>query len=137
MRPFVPSFLFLGPLLTFLYACLLAKKQEGSIHCQIERNERTLRHQKRRPDQKQPSRLHPDDHCPPGKRHQFEGFMGCDKVETALAQGELYYGRLRINAKPVDAFVTYDALDSDVFVCNARNRNRALGGDLVAIQHPD
>ncbi|ORX49060.1 hypothetical protein DM01DRAFT_348375, partial [Hesseltinella vesiculosa] len=81
----------------------------------------------------QDKRSHPDDHCPPGKRHQFEGFMGCDKVETALAQDELYYGRLRINAKPVDAFVTYDALDSDVFVCNAC-RNRALEGDLMAIQ---
>ncbi|ORX50906.1 RNB-domain-containing protein [Hesseltinella vesiculosa] len=101
----------------------------------IAQDERTLRHQKRRPDQKQPSRLHPDDHCPHGKRHQFERFMDRDKVEMALAQGELYQGLLRINAKkPIDAYVTCDALDSDVFVCNARTRNRALEGDLVAIQ---
>ncbi|ORX62930.1 hypothetical protein DM01DRAFT_1331038 [Hesseltinella vesiculosa] len=80
----------------------------------IAQNERTLRHQKRLPGQKQPSRLHHDDHCPHGKRRL-----------------------LQINAKkPVDAFVTYDALDSDVFVCNAHTRNRALECDLVAIQHP-
>ncbi|ORX61337.1 hypothetical protein DM01DRAFT_1120736 [Hesseltinella vesiculosa] len=36
LPPFFPPF-FLGPLLSFLYACLLAKKQERSIHCQIER----------------------------------------------------------------------------------------------------
>ncbi|ORX61334.1 hypothetical protein DM01DRAFT_1380262 [Hesseltinella vesiculosa] len=64
--------------------------------------------------------------CPPGKRHQFERFMGRDKVEKALVQGELYQGRLRINAKkPVDAFVTCDALDSDVFVSIQHPARRA------------
>ncbi|ORX61338.1 hypothetical protein DM01DRAFT_1370399 [Hesseltinella vesiculosa] len=47
--------------------------------------------------------------------------MGRDKVEKALVQGELYQGRLRINA-------------NEAFVCNARTGNRALEGDLVAIQ---
>ncbi|ORX50969.1 hypothetical protein DM01DRAFT_299377 [Hesseltinella vesiculosa] len=63
--------------------------------------------------------------------------MDRDRVERALAHGELYQGLLRFNVKkPVDAFVTYDALDSVVFVCNACTRNRALEGNLVAIQHP-
>ncbi|ORX50902.1 hypothetical protein DM01DRAFT_1347234 [Hesseltinella vesiculosa] len=70
----------------------------------------------------------------------LSSFVYCidrDKVEKALAQGELYQGLLRINAKkPIDAFVTCDALGSDVFVCNARTRHRALEGYLVAIQHP-
>ncbi|ORX49067.1 hypothetical protein DM01DRAFT_1376420 [Hesseltinella vesiculosa] len=58
-----------------------------------------------------PSRQYRPPSRPPSQRHQFERFMGRDKVEKALAQGEL-----------------------DVFVCNARTHNRALEGDLVAIQ---
>ena len=44
-------------------------------------------------------------------------------------------GILRVNKKNrSDAYVTTSDLDADIFICGSKDRNRALEGDLVAIE---
>ena len=52
-----------------------------------------------------------------------------------LAAGKLVVGILRVNKRNrSDAYITTDTLDSDVFICGSKDRNRALEGDIVAIE---
>src|SRR5690606_4886776 len=52
-----------------------------------------------------------------------------------LNDGQLVSGILRVNKKNrSDAYVTTPDLDADIFICGSKDRNRALEGDLVAVE---
>lgn len=51
---------------------------------------------------------------------------------------KLYKGTIRINKRNrQDAYVTSDELDHDIYIHSAVNRNRALEGDIVAVELRD
>lgn len=53
-----------------------------------------------------------------------------------MAEGRLVTGVLRVNKKNrSDAYVSTDGLlDAEIFICGSKDRNRALEGDLVAVE---
>ncbi|CAG8445580.1 7843_t:CDS:10 [Ambispora leptoticha] len=52
-----------------------------------------------------------------------------------LKNGELVSGVLRINKRNrSDAYVTTESLDADIYICGSKDRNRALEGDVVAVE---
>ena len=52
-----------------------------------------------------------------------------------LNEGRLVTGTLRVNKKNrSDAYVSTNVLDADIFICGSKDRNRALEGDLVAVE---
>ncbi|KAB8338821.1 hypothetical protein FH972_021765 [Carpinus fangiana] len=56
-------------------------------------------------------------------------------LPALLSDGHLVAGTLRVNKKNrSDAYVTTTDLDADIFICGSKDRNRALEGDLVAIE---
>src|SRR6201999_2273665 len=58
-------------------------------------------------------------------------------LPALLGDGQLVSGVLRVNKKNrSDAYVTtHDGLlDADIFICGSKDRNRALEGDLVAVE---
>ncbi|KAG0166576.1 hypothetical protein DFQ30_007009 [Apophysomyces sp. BC1015] len=82
-----------------------------------------------------PVYLHPDDHVPPNRKARYTPYLNPSNVESALVSGEFYRGTLRINKRlRQDAYVTSDGLDSDIYICGQRDRNRAMEGDVVAVR---
>ncbi|KAG9657686.1 RNB-domain-containing protein, partial [Aureobasidium melanogenum] len=56
-------------------------------------------------------------------------------LPALLGDGQLVAGILRVNKKNrSDAYVTTNDLDADIFICGSKDRNRALEGDLVAVE---
>jgi protein SSD1 len=55
-------------------------------------------------------------------------------IEKGLVDGSLYQGIMRFSRNRTDAYVTSESLDFDIYVGGLSDRNRALHGDLVAIQ---
>jgi hypothetical protein len=90
------------------------------------------------PLHQRPFRGHPDDFNPRGRRERFKPYMPEREVTRLLASKQLYKGTIRINRRNRnDAYVTSDDLDYDVYIHGLFNRNRALEGDIVAIELSD
>ena len=65
----------------------------------------------------------------------FTPYLPQATLPALLADGQLVAGTLRVNKKNrSDAYVTTSDLDADIFICGSKDRNRALEGDLVAIE---
>lgn len=65
----------------------------------------------------------------------FGNYLPQGTLPTLLAHGKIVVGVLRINKRNrSDAFVTTEVLDSDIFISGSKDRNRALEGDLVAVE---
>jgi protein SSD1 len=67
----------------------------------------------------------------------FTPYLPQATLPALLGDGQLVSGVLRVNKKNrSDAYVsTIDGLlDADIFICGSKDRNRALEGDLVAIE---
>lgn len=65
----------------------------------------------------------------------FTPYLAQANLPALLNDAQLVSGILRVNKKNrSDAYVTCTDLDADVFICGSKDRNRALEGDLVAIE---
>lgn len=67
----------------------------------------------------------------------FTPYLPQATLPALLGDGQLVSGILRVNKKNrSDAYVsTQDGLlDADIFICGSKDRNRALEGDLVAVE---
>ena len=65
----------------------------------------------------------------------FTPYLPQASLPALLSDGQLVSGILRVNKKNrSDAYVTCTDLDADIFICGSKDRNRALEGDLVAIE---
>lgn len=65
----------------------------------------------------------------------FTPYLPQASLPALLNDGQLVAGVLRVNKKNrSDAYVTTNDLDADIFICGSKDRNRALEGDLVAIE---
>ena len=65
----------------------------------------------------------------------FTPYLPQANLPALLGDGQLVSGILRVNKKNrSDAYVTTTDLDADIFICGSKDRNRALEGDLVAVE---
>ncbi len=65
----------------------------------------------------------------------FGNYLPQGTLPTLLAHGKIVVGVLRINKRNrSDAYVSTEVLDSDIFISGSKDRNRALEGDLVAVE---
>lgn len=65
----------------------------------------------------------------------FTPYLPQASLPALLADGQLVSGILRVNKKNrSDAYVTSTDLEADIFICGSKDRNRALEGDLVAVE---
>lgn len=67
----------------------------------------------------------------------FTPYLPQANLPALLSNGQLVSGILRVNKKNrSDAYVSTqdDLLDADIFICGSKDRNRALEGDLVAVE---
>ncbi|RMD39499.1 hypothetical protein DV735_g5631, partial [Chaetothyriales sp. CBS 134920] len=65
----------------------------------------------------------------------FTPYLPQATLPALLNDGQLVAGILRVNKKNrSDAYVTTNDLDADIFICGSKDRNRALEGDLVAVE---
>ena len=90
--------------------------------------------------------LQASQHAPPMAAQQqqqqqrktlFTPYLPQASLPALLGNGQLVSGILRVNKKNrSDAYVsTQDGLlDADIFICGSKDRNRALEGDLVAVE---
>ncbi|CAH2353936.1 virulence protein Ssd1p [[Candida] railenensis] len=71
-----------------------------------------------------------------GRKSLFAPYLPQSPLPDLIADGRLVTGTLRVNKKNrSDAYVSTDGLlDADIFICGSKDRNRALEGDLVAIE---
>lgn len=70
------------------------------------------------------------------RKSLFAPYLPQASLPGLLAEGRLVSGILRVNKKNrSDAYVSTDGLlDADIFICGSKDRNRALEGDLVAVE---
>lgn len=70
------------------------------------------------------------------RKSLFAPYLPQASLPALLAEGRLVAGVLRVNKKNrSDAYVSTDGLlDADIFICGSKDRNRALEGDLVAVE---
>jgi len=72
-----------------------------------------------------------------GSKNIYEEYWSDEKVKEALDKGELLQAALRINPKnPRFSFIT-DPNSKDIMMETREDRNRALDGDIVAVQIRD
>ncbi|ODV71126.1 mRNA-binding translational repressor SSD1 [Cyberlindnera jadinii NRRL Y-1542] len=71
-----------------------------------------------------------------GRKSLFAPYLPQSSIPDLVADGRLVVGTLRVNKKNrSDAYVSTDGLlDADIFICGSKDRNRALEGDLVAVE---
>jgi protein SSD1 len=69
------------------------------------------------------------------RKSLFAPYLPQGQLPGLLQEGKLVSGILRVNKKNrSDAYVSTDLLESDIFICGSKDRNRALEGDLVAVE---
>ncbi|KAK2841694.1 hypothetical protein FQN49_006001, partial [Arthroderma sp. PD_2] len=65
----------------------------------------------------------------------FTPYIGQNSLPKLMADGQLVTGVLRVNKKNrSDAYVSCPELNADIFICGSKDRNRALEGDIVAVE---
>ncbi|SCV05578.1 LANO_0H10572g1_1 [Lachancea nothofagi CBS 11611] len=71
-----------------------------------------------------------------GRKSLFAPYLPQSNIPELIEEGRLVCGILRVNKKNrSDAWVATDGvLDADVYICGSKDRNRALEGDLVAVE---
>lgn len=71
-----------------------------------------------------------------GRKSLFAPYLPQSSLPELINDGRLVTGVLRVNKKNrSDAYVSTDGLlDADIFICGSKDRNRALEGDLVAVE---
>lgn len=71
-----------------------------------------------------------------GRKSLFAPYLPQLSLPELINEGRLVTGILRVNKKNrSDAYVSTDGLlDADIFICGSKDRNRALEGDLVAVE---
>ncbi|EIW68380.1 hypothetical protein TREMEDRAFT_32205 [Tremella mesenterica DSM 1558] len=71
----------------------------------------------------------------PLRKSLFAPYLPQTSLPPLLAAGKLVVGVLRVNKKNrSDAYVATDVLDADIYISGSRDRNRALEGDIVAVE---
>lgn len=71
----------------------------------------------------------------PQRKSLFAPYLPQASLPPLLNAGKLVVGILRVNKKNrSDAYVATDVLDADIYICGSKDRNRALEGDIVAIE---
>lgn len=70
------------------------------------------------------------------RKSLFAPYLPQNSLPELIGEGRLVTGTLRVNKKNrSDAYVsTNGLLDADIFICGSKDRNRALEGDLVAVE---
>lgn len=70
------------------------------------------------------------------RKSLFAPYLPQNSLPDLINEGKLVTGILRVNKKNrSDAYVATDGLlDADIFICGSKDRNRALEGDLVAVE---
>ncbi|CAL9729716.1 protein Ssd1p [Monosporozyma unispora] len=70
------------------------------------------------------------------RKSLFAPYLPQANIPQLIEEGRLVAGILRVNKKNrSDAWVSTDgALDADIYICGSKDRNRALEGDLVAVE---
>jgi protein SSD1 len=70
------------------------------------------------------------------RKSLFAPYLPQSALPELINEGKLVTGILRVNKKNrSDAYVSTDGLlDADIFICGSKDRNRALEGDLVAVE---
>jgi protein SSD1 len=69
------------------------------------------------------------------RKSLFAPYLPQGQLPGLLQEGKLVSGFLRVNKKNrSDAYVATDLLESDIFICGSKDRNRALEGDFVAVE---
>ncbi|EPE05371.1 cell wall biogenesis protein phosphatase [Ophiostoma piceae UAMH 11346] len=72
-----------------------------------------------------------------GRKSLFAPYLPQGMLPELLEKGRVVFGTLRVNKKNrSDAYVTVPdhVLDADIFICGSKDRNRALEGDIVAVE---
>lgn len=76
-----------------------------------------------------------DDANPHQRRPLFIAHLPFSALTPLFRDRELVQGILRVNKRNrSDAYVFCDELDTDIYICGSRDRNRALEGDVVAVR---
>src|ERR1700761_6236485 len=71
----------------------------------------------------------------PQRKSLFAPYLPQASLPPLLATGKLVVGILRVNKRNrSDAYVSTTDLDADIFICGSKDRNRALEGDIVAVE---
>jgi protein SSD1 len=71
----------------------------------------------------------------PQRKSLFAPYLPQGSLPALLAAGKLVVGVLRVNKRNrSDAYVATDVLDADIYICGSKDRNRALEGDIVAVE---
>lgn len=71
----------------------------------------------------------------PQRKSLFAPYLPQASLPPLLQAGKLVVGILRVNKKNrSDAYVATDVLEADIYICGSKDRNRALEGDIVAIE---
>ncbi|EPY49872.1 RNB-like protein [Schizosaccharomyces cryophilus OY26] len=69
------------------------------------------------------------------RRNLFSPYLPQSSIPSLLAEHRLVTGVLVVSKKNrSDAFVNVNGLDAEVFICGSKDRNRALEGDVVAVE---
>ncbi|CCF58293.1 hypothetical protein KAFR_0E01390 [Kazachstania africana CBS 2517] len=70
------------------------------------------------------------------RKSLFAPYLPQANIPQLIEEGRLVAGILRVNKKNrSDAWVsTEGTLDADIYICGSKDRNRALEGDLVAVE---
>lgn len=69
------------------------------------------------------------------RKSLFAPYLPQASIPPLLNAAKLVIGVLRVNKRNrSDAYVSTDALDSDIYICGSKDRNRALEGDVVAVE---
>lgn len=73
---------------------------------------------------------------PNQRKTLFAPYLPQANIPELIQEGRLIAGVLRVNKKNrSDAWVSTDGvLDADIYICGSKDRNRALEGDLVAVE---
>ena len=71
-----------------------------------------------------------------GRKSLFAPYLPQANIPQLIEEGKLVAGIIRVNKKNrSDAWVSTDgSLDADIYICGSKDRNRALEGDLVAVE---
>lgn len=71
----------------------------------------------------------------PQRKSLFAPYLPQASLPPLLNAGKLVVGVLRVNKKNrSDAYVATDVLEADIYICGSKDRNRALEGDIVAVE---
>lgn len=69
------------------------------------------------------------------RKSLFAPYLPQASLPMLLQTGKLVMGTLRINKRNrSDAYVSTEILDADIYICGSKDRNRALEGDVVAVE---